>query len=123
MLTSDHLFRKRAEKDRAQWERDREQAKKDRAQAELDREQAAKDRRQTEEDRKLLDAMIDELIKEKLIENRAALTSLAPDDTKLVVNGKAQPGSLHTRFKGKYLKGKHNHLNFRNSGGSRTMSS
>lgn len=114
--------RRQAEKDRAQAGRDREQAVKDRAQAEKDREQAQKDRAQAEEDRKLMNAMIDELIKEKLINSRDDLTSLELDDTSLTVNGKKQAESLHGRFKEKYLKGKHNRLVYRNSGDTRQFS-
>jgi hypothetical protein len=101
--------------------RDREQSEKDREQAKHDREMAAIDRAHAEEERKLLDAMIDELVKDKLVESRDALTSLELDETGLYINRKEQSESLHQRYSQKYLKGK-NSFYYRKSGNNRQIS-
>ncbi|PZR24033.1 MAG: hypothetical protein DI535_22820 [Citrobacter freundii] len=105
------IDRAQAEKDRAKAEKDRQQADKDRARAEIDRQQAEKDRaraeidrKKAEEDRKLFEAMLDEVVTEKLVENRDALKSLSLDDKELIVNDVKQPDAVHSRFKAKYLK-------------------
>jgi chromosome segregation ATPase len=114
--------RQQADKDRERAEQDREQAGKDREQAEKDRQQAEIDRKQAEEDRKLLNEMIDEVIKEKLVENKEALKSLVLDDNEFIINGIKQPGNLHSKFKTKYLKNSRRKINYRNSDGFRGMS-
>ena len=114
--------RKQAELDRKQAEKDREQAQRDREQAQRDREQAAKDRARAEEDRKLFEAMIDELVKEKLLDSREALSSLELTETTLTINGKEQAANIHSRYKEKYLKNKNNRMMYRNSGGNRNLS-
>lgn len=120
--------REEAEKHRVQADRDRERANDERKQADREREranqhreQAEKDRARAEVDRKQMEAMFDELVNDKLITDRESLTSLELDETKLVVNGKEQPGSIHQRYKQKYLKESHRRLQFRSSGVNRTM--
>lgn len=113
--------REQAERDRGQAQRDRQQAERDRSQAQKDRAQAEIDRKKAEEDRKLVEALFEELVTEKLVEDRQSLTSLELDDAKLVINGKEQPQSVHSRYKQKYLKGAHNQIRYRNSGESRTL--
>jgi hypothetical protein len=114
--------RKQAEKDREQAQVSRGQAEKDRAQAELDRKQAEVDRKLAEEDRKLFKALIDDAITEKLINDEDDLKSLVLDDTEFTVNGTKQPESLHSKYKAKYLKGRHTKISYRNSGNVRGMS-
>ncbi len=99
-----------AEGDRKQAEKDREQAELDRKQAEKDRAQAETDRKQAEEDRKLYEQMISELISDKLLENRGALTSLTLDNKELTINGVKQPDAIHQKFSAKYLKGKNSSM-------------
>lgn len=106
--------RKQADRERGQASLAREQAEKDRARAAVDREKAAEDRRQME-------AMVEELLNDKLIADRESLTSLELDAVKLVVNGKEQPAALHQRYKQKYLKDPHRRLQYRSAGGTRTM--
>jgi hypothetical protein len=114
--------RQQADEDRKRADRDREQAEKDRVQAGKDRAQAEIDRKQAEEDRKLLEEMITDVVKEKLVENKEALKSLVLDDTEFSVNGVKQPDNLHSKFKAKYLKNNHRRINYRNSGEYRQMS-
>jgi hypothetical protein len=97
--------RKQAEKDRAQAELDRKQAEKDRAQAEIDRKQA-------EEDRKIFEQMVTELISEKLVESRNALTSLTLDNKELTINGVKQSDAMQQKFAAKYLKDKNSRMQF-----------
>lgn len=114
--------RERTIKDREQADRDRELAKKDRAQAEKDREQAAKDRKQAEEDRKYVEGLLNEIVQEKLVESREALTSMELDETKLTINGKEQSEAVHKRFRTKFLNEKHHRINFKRSNESTTIS-
>lgn len=121
--------REQAEKDRANAEKDRLQADKDRVRAEKDREQAEKDRAQAEidrkkaeEDRKLVEAMLDEVVAEKLVENRDALKSLSLDDKELVVNDVKQSDAMHSRFKAKYLKPGQNRIRYSNGTNFRGIS-
>jgi membrane protein involved in colicin uptake len=115
--------RKQAELDRKQAEKDREQADKDRVQAELDRQQAEKDRaqaeidrKQAEEDRKLFEQMVTEIISEKLVESRSALTSLSLDSKEFTINGVKQTDAMRQKFAAKYLKDKNGSMrvNIRN---------
>ncbi|RYF88191.1 MAG: hypothetical protein EOO03_08960 [Chitinophagaceae bacterium] len=111
-----------AEKDRLQAEGDRNQAEKDRAQAELDRKQAEKDRAQAdidrknaEADRKLYEEMIAELISDKLLESRSALTSIVLDNKEFSINGVKQPGAMQEKYAAKYLKGKNSSMRMNHS--------
>lgn len=121
-------YRAQAKQDRERADQEREQANRERERANLHREQAEKaralaevDRKKAEEDRKHMEAMFDELVNDKLVVDRESLTSLELDETKLIVNDKEQPASIHQRYKQKYLKGSHKRLQYRNSGGNRTM--
>ena len=115
------LDRERASKEREQANRERERANEHRQQAEKDRAQAEVDRRKAEEDRRQMEAMFDELVTDKLVTDRESLTSLELDETKLLVNGKSQPASIHQRYKQKYLKESHRRLQYRSAGGNRTL--
>jgi chromosome segregation ATPase len=108
--------RKQAEKDRAQAELDRKQAEKDRAQAEIDRKLAEEDRKLAEEDRKLYEQIVTEVISEKLVESRSALTSISLDSKEFTINGVKQPDAMHQKFAAKYLKDKNGSMrvNIRN---------
>ena len=108
--------RQQADEDRERAEQDREQAGKDREQAEKDRQQAQIDRKTAEEDRKLFNEMMDEIVKEKLVENKEALKSLVLDENEFTVNGIKQSGNLHSKFKAKYLKTSSSRINYRNAG-------
>jgi hypothetical protein len=109
------MDRKQAEKDRLQAGYDREQANEDRKQAELDRKQA-------DEDRKLLEEMINEVVKEKMADSKESVKSIILDDTELIVNGIKQSGTLHTKFKAKYLKKSGSRISYKNSGGFKGIS-
>jgi hypothetical protein len=115
------IDREQAEKDRIQAQREREQAAKDREQAEKDRAQAAIDREKAEEDRKFMEGMLDQLVQEKLLDDRQSLTSMELDDARLVINGKEQSESVHRRYKQKYLKGTNKRIQYRSAGGNRTF--
>jgi len=114
--------RQRADKDRLQAVEDRKQAEKDREQAGKDRQQAEVDRKRAEEDRKLMNAMIDEIVKEKVIDNEDALKSLRLDENELIVNDIKQPENLHNKFKAKYLKSGRSKISYKNSDGFRGIS-
>ena len=114
--------RERAATDRKQAEKDREQAVRDRDQAVEDRKQAELDRKQANEDRKLLEGMIDDVVKEKIVDSKEAVKSLILDDTELTVNDVKQADSLHNKFKAKYLKKSGSRISYRNSGRSKGMS-
>lgn len=114
--------RAQAEKDRLSAEGDRKQAEKDRAQAELDRKQAEKDRaqadidrKQAEADRKLYDQMITELISDKLLESRSALTSIMLDNKEFSINGIKQPEAVQQKYAARYLKGKNSSMRVNHS--------
>jgi len=120
--------RKRADLDRARADEDRKEAEKDRAQADLDRKQADKDRvqadldrKQADKDRKLVDDMLNELVTEKIIEDRDAIKSLTLDNNELSVNGTKQSPEIHSRFKKKYLKDSQSQIKYQNSEGFRGM--
>ncbi len=111
------LDRVQAEKDRLTAEEDSKQAEKDRAQAELDRKQAEKDQAQAaidrklaEEDRKLYDQIVAEVVSEKLVESRSALTSLTLDSKEFTINGVKQSDAMHQKFAAKYLKDKNSSM-------------
>ncbi|HTE27784.1 hypothetical protein [Flavitalea sp.] len=114
--------RERASMDRKQAEKDREQAGHDRDQAVEDRKQAELDRKQANEDRKLLEGMINDVVREKIVDNKEAVKSLILDETALTVNGVKQNDSLHNKFKTKYLKKSGGRISYKNSGGSKGVS-
>jgi len=113
------LDRQQAEKDRIQADKDRQQAELDRKQAEKDRAQAEIDRKQAAEDRKLVAALIDDLVKEKIIASKEALVSLELSESGLIVNDQKQPDALFQQFKAKYLKKPGMHFNFYHKGNIR----
>jgi hypothetical protein len=99
-----HEDRERAERDRARASEDRVRAEGDRKRAERDRARAEVDRRRAEEDRKLMNELIDELVREKVVSDRDDVESIELTDESLIVNDKKQSGSLHRQLKEKYLK-------------------
>lgn len=113
--TQAELDRKQAEKDRAQADKDRISAEGDLKQAEKDRAQAELDRKQAEEDRRLYDQMITELISDKLLESRGALTSIILDDNEFSINGVKQSGAVQQKYAAKYLKGKNSSMRMNHS--------
>jgi hypothetical protein len=54
--------------------------------------------------------MVTELISEKLIENRIALTSLTLDNKELIINGVKQSDVMQQKFAAKYLKDKNSKM-------------
>jgi hypothetical protein len=110
--------RGQALKHREQADRDRQQAVKDRARAERDRAQAEIDRKQAEEDRKLLAALIDDLVKENLIQSKDDLYAVQLSEESLIVNDKKQPAELHQKLKAKYLKTPGTRFTFTNRSGN-----
>lgn len=109
------LDRKQAEKDRAQAEKDRLSAEDDMKQAEKDRAQAEIDRKLAEEDRKLFDQMITQLISDKLLESRGALTSIILDSKEFSINGVKQSEAVQQKYAARYLKGKNSSLRMNHS--------
>lgn len=113
------VHRAQAQKDREQADRDRHQATLDRAQAEKDRAQAEIDRKRAAEDRKLMQELIDDLVKEKVVADRDDIRRLQLTDESLIVNGKKQPAELHQRMKAKYLKKDGTRINYHNDSGGK----
>ncbi len=68
------------------------------------------DRKQAEEDRKLFDQMVNELISEKIVESRNALSSLSLDSKEFSINGVKQSDAMHQKFATKYLKDKNSSM-------------
>lgn len=94
--------RERALLDRAQAEKDRAQADKDREQAAKDRVQADKDRAQAAEDRKQMQAMINDMVSDKIIPEEAALETVRISASEMKVNGKKLDDEFFKRYKTKY---------------------
>lgn len=113
--------RLQADKDRAQAQRDRAQAERDREQAGRDREQAERDRKQAEEDRKMLEAFVDDLVKENIIESKDELRFAQLTDEALIINDKKQPAAIHQKFKTKYLKSPGSRFTYTNEPGRRQI--
>jgi uncharacterized membrane protein YqiK len=107
--------RKEAEQHRAEAEVHRKEAEKHRAEAEVHRAEAA-------EQRKRLDAMVEELVTDKLISSREELRSLNIDNTELLINGVKQPDAVFKKYKNKYFQNSSGKFSFRNDGNSRTIS-
>lgn len=106
------VHRKEAEEHRAVANKHREEAEVHRKEAARHREEAAKHReeaevhrKQAEEHRKLMEEMIDEIIKEKIVASRDDLRSVELSADEFSVNGKKQSNDLHQKFKKKFLKG------------------
>ena len=114
--------RAQAERDRRQADQDRVQAERDRHQAGRDREQAERDRKQAEEDRKMLEAFLDDLVKENIIQSKEEVRVAQLTDEALIVNDKKQPGDIHQKFKAKYLKSSHSRFTYTNEKGRRGIS-
>jgi colicin import membrane protein len=103
------LDRQRADKDRAQAERDRAQADKDRLQADKDRLQADKDRLQAEkdraraeEDREMLEALLTDLVNDKIANDKDDIHEVILKDNELIVNGQKQSDELYQKYISKY---------------------
>ncbi|WP_369330911.1 hypothetical protein [Danxiaibacter flavus] len=116
------LDMQKAARDREQAEQDRVRAEEDRKQADHDRAQAEIDRKHAEEDRKLLAAITNDLISEKVIATKEDLHSLQFSSDGLIVNDKRQPAELFQKLKAKYLKKPGVKINFYNSGNTRQFS-
>jgi len=96
--------RKDVEKHRAEAERHREEAKKHREDAEKHRKEAEVHRKEAEEHRKLMEAMLNEIVEEKIVRSRDEIKEIVLSPEEFTVNGKKQSSELHQRFKKKYLK-------------------
>jgi chromosome segregation ATPase len=94
--------RMQADKDRVQAEKDREQAGRDRIQADKDRAQAEIDRKQAEKDRKMMAALMDDLIQDKIVSNKESIEDLIISKNGMVVNGIQQPENVFKKYKEKY---------------------
>lgn len=122
-------MREKAEQDRAKAEelrqeatRMREQAESNRALAEKEREKAEVRRKQAEEDRQLVEAFLDELVNEKIVDSREKLRQVTLSSESLTVNGQQQSPALHQQFKSKYLKTPGARINYRYDAESRSIS-
>lgn len=121
--------RELAKEQRLVAEKLREEAAQHRADAELHRREAEKQRAvaeihraEAEEQRKRFDAMIEELISDKLIQNREELRSLTFDNSELLINGVKQSDAVFKKYKEKYFQHASGKITFRNDGNSRTIS-
>ena len=118
--------RERADQDRERAGRDRTQAERDRTQA--DRDRADRDRERADRDRKRSEALIDQLQKDGLIQDKDNFQlRLTPNS--LTVNGKEQPAKLrdkylklHAEASGRPLMGTNSMVINRNSDSSTSFS-
>ena len=110
------LDRQQAAKDRIQAEKDRAQAAQDRIQAEKDRTQAEKDRARAAEDKQQMQAMISELVSDKIIASESGLKDLRITDDEMLVNGKKQDDEVFKKYKAKYSRFTGNNVIFNRNG-------
>ncbi|MBO2011459.1 M56 family metallopeptidase [Hymenobacter negativus] len=89
--------RAQADRDRAQADRDREQANRDRQRADRDRERADLDRKRADRDREQHEALVNQLQKDGLIQDRDNF-QLKLTAKSLTVNGKEQPAKTHQKY-------------------------
>lgn len=112
-------YRERAEKDRERAEQYRKEADGFKARAEEYRNQAenyrAKAEEYREESQKLVNAIVEDLIAEKVIKDKKDLRSFSLNSDELIVNGVKQPEAIHRKFKEKYVKDKDWNFNFNGS--------
>jgi len=104
--------KQQAERDQAQAQRDKMQAERDQQQAVRDREQAQRDIKFAEEDKVLLKGLIGEVIKDGLAPDEKSVGSVYLDEYEFVLNGKKQSGEIFTKYKGKFLGGRHSTISF-----------
>lgn len=105
--------REQAEVHRKQAEVYRKEAEVHRQQADEHRKMAAVHRKEAEEHRKTMEALVDDLVKEKIIANREALNKVELTEEAFLVNDEKQSNALHQQFKAKYLKKPGAKLNFK----------
>jgi|GEM_PF-2663111 len=98
-------MRLEAEQQRKKAEEFRAQAEVQRKDAEKQREEAEKQRKIAEKNREMMEKMLDEIVSEKIVDNRDNLKTVELDEKEFVVNGVKQTDKLHAQFKEKYLKG------------------
>jgi colicin import membrane protein len=98
------LDRIQADKDREHAQQDRIQADKDRERAKLDRIQADKDRVEAEKDKKEMASLVNDLIQDKIIADKASLQDLIFSKTEMIVNGQKQPETVYQKYKAKYTR-------------------
>ncbi|HEV3411223.1 MAG TPA: hypothetical protein VG101_02040 [Puia sp.] len=96
--------REQAERDRQQAEKDREQAERDREQAGRDREQAERDRIRAEEDRRIMDSLINDLVADGIVPDRASVHWLKVNADEVMVNGKRLPEAMEKKYIARYVK-------------------
>lgn len=86
-----------------------EQSRKEFEKAKIEMERAKKDieqsKKQLEESKKMQEAVVNDLIREKIIVNKSELRSCVLNIEALIVNGVKQPDAIHKKFKQKYVKG------------------
>ncbi len=93
-------------RDREQAEKDREQAGRDREQAGRDREQAERDRKRAAEDRAIMQNIMDDLVKDGLVQDKESIHSLKINSDEMILNGKPLPEAVQKKYIAKYVTGK-----------------
>src|SRR6185503_19429322 len=92
----------RAQKDQQQAQKDQEQAARDQDQAKLDQEQAKRDQAQAEEDQKMIMAILDDLVNDKIVPDEKSVREITLNADEMTVNGVKQPESVYQKYKTKY---------------------
>lgn len=91
-----------AQKDQKQAQMDQEQAAHDQDQAKLDQEQAKRDQAQAEEDQRMIKAMLDDLVNDKIVPDEKSVREITLNADEMTVNGVKQPESVYQKYKTKY---------------------
>jgi len=91
-----------AQKDQQQAQKDQEQAARDQDQAKLDQEQAKRDQAQAEEDQKMIKAILDDLVNDKIVPDEKSVREITLNADEMTVNGVKQPESVYKKYKTKY---------------------
>ncbi len=114
--------KKEADAARISVEKDKQAAQHARERAELDRQRAAIGRKKAEADRQAYEALLNEMITDKLVESKNDLQSFTLDKDGLMVNGKMQSSEISGRYKAKYLVDQRVRMQYKKDGQRGSMS-
>lgn len=93
-------------RDMEQAKRDIEQSKRDMEEAKREMELAKVEMKKAQEDSKLMQQMLEEIVKDQLVKDKSAIKSVGLNDKDFEINGQQQSEAMHKKYKAKYLKNK-----------------
>lgn len=93
-------------RDMEQAKRDIEQSKRDMEEAKREIELAKVEMKKAQEDSKLMQQMLEEIVKDQLVKDKSAIKSVGLNDKDFEINGQQQSEAMHKKYKAKYLKNK-----------------